>query len=405
MNYLTVCCIAKNEHRYIREWVDHHVTIGAEKIVIFDNESDPPLATGLREYTQHDFLDVVPIPGQEQQINAYNLALQHYGASTKWMAFIDADECIIPLDFDDLRLLLTDYEEFGGLGMHWIEFGSSGYLSAPSSQLAAYTRRFPLEYPKNMHIKSVVQPARVTRAFNPHTFVYREPWFCVDEQGFPLPESWGPFTADRVRVHHYYYRSQQDYCQKLDRGRADRVDEAGRRQHAPFFNQLHQATVLDECALPHAARLPAADDWSSIPALLNERNTKKNNSKPLIDATLYALAANKTETAKHCLRELKAALVHEDILHYISYQLHMKANNPQAARKCLEASLRTPAPLNTHLDYLQATVRMQDLRSADRLARFIQWKFADVLRQDSRQRTRMTELLNIIGPDEQKHSR
>ena len=33
-----VCALAKNEHLYINEWVNHYVKLGVDKIFIFDND-------------------------------------------------------------------------------------------------------------------------------------------------------------------------------------------------------------------------------------------------------------------------------------------------------------------------------------------------------------------------------
>ena len=37
--YLTLCAIAKNEGRYLQEWIEYHKMLGVEKFFIYDNES------------------------------------------------------------------------------------------------------------------------------------------------------------------------------------------------------------------------------------------------------------------------------------------------------------------------------------------------------------------------------
>ena len=50
------------------------------------------------------------------------------------MAFIDADEFIIIKDGTaDLPTLLQDYWKFGGLGVFWVVFGSSGHINRPAA--------------------------------------------------------------------------------------------------------------------------------------------------------------------------------------------------------------------------------------------------------------------------------
>ena len=34
-----ICCIAKYENRYLKEWVDYHMELGFDQIFIFDNNT------------------------------------------------------------------------------------------------------------------------------------------------------------------------------------------------------------------------------------------------------------------------------------------------------------------------------------------------------------------------------
>ncbi len=38
-DFLSVVCIAKDEARYIKEWVDFHLLIGIDRIYVYDNDS------------------------------------------------------------------------------------------------------------------------------------------------------------------------------------------------------------------------------------------------------------------------------------------------------------------------------------------------------------------------------
>lgn len=54
-----------------------------------------------------------------------------YGHS--WMALIDADEFLILTDpgATTMPALLREYEAYGGLGVNWRVFGSSGHIDKP----------------------------------------------------------------------------------------------------------------------------------------------------------------------------------------------------------------------------------------------------------------------------------
>jgi hypothetical protein len=389
MNYMTICCIAKDEHAYIREWVDHHLAVGAEKIIIYDNESDPPLNTALREHIEHGLVDIHAIPGQARQILAYHHCLKTYSAESAWIAFIDVDECLIPKSHDDARLILCDYEEFGGLGVHWVEFGSSGHLKRPSlSQLSSYVHRFPLEYGKNMHIKSIVQPSKTLEPFDPHKFIFREPWYCVDENFYPIAESQGPFTASRIQLNHYYYRSQQDYCQKLDRGRADRVDEAGKRKHEDFHRQAKQAVTFDDAGLRHGRNLESRfSDFEALRIFIQDRASVRQEFAAYSGSIMRLISAGKTDTAMHLVRQLVVNGGNKDVTDYAIAKIHRKNGDFEAAMAFLRKILSRHPDYDVGIEYASLLIKTDKFDEARSTLRYVQWKFRDIIKKEpNRQR-------------------
>ena len=48
--YLAACIIIKNEAEYIKEWIDFHLLVGFDKIILYDNESNDNLKQKLENY-------------------------------------------------------------------------------------------------------------------------------------------------------------------------------------------------------------------------------------------------------------------------------------------------------------------------------------------------------------------
>lgn len=385
MNYLSICCIAKDEHAYIREWVDHHLAVGAEKIIIFDNDSTPPLRNSLREHIVHGLVDLYEISGKEQQMVAYGCCLREYEEKSKWIAFIDADEFLIPKKHKDVRMLLAEYEDFGGLGVHWVEFGSSGHLKRPSgSQLSSFVHRFPLEYRKNMHFKSIVQPSRVMGPCDPHKFIFREPWHCVDENFYPIAESQGPFTASRVQLNHYYYRSQQDYCHKLDRGRADRIDEAGKRKHEDFHRQAKQAVIFDDSGLSHGRNLANRfKDFETLHMFLQDRARVRQEFDAYSQSILRFISAGKTDTAMHLIRQLVVNGANRDVTDYAIAKIHHKNGDLETAMAFLRKILSRHPDYDVGIEYASLLIKTGRLDEARSTLHYVQWKFGDLIKKDA----------------------
>ena len=52
---VVVCAMAKNEHKYINEWVAHYLGLGVDKIYIYDNDDlDKP---SIKDFISSNFLN------------------------------------------------------------------------------------------------------------------------------------------------------------------------------------------------------------------------------------------------------------------------------------------------------------------------------------------------------------
>jgi tetratricopeptide (TPR) repeat protein len=128
-------------------------------------------------------------------------------------------------------------------------FSSGGHLGRPAGPvLRAYTEYLaPKESPDNAHIKSFIQPARTAGVHTAHNFRYAPGEFAVTEDHRPIPPE-SPFAEASntlARINHYFYRSQQDFERKLQRGRADVSAPQFARSLERFYTQA-RATVLQD---------------------------------------------------------------------------------------------------------------------------------------------------------------
>lgn len=229
MVYALLCAVMKDERpEYIQEWIDYHLAIGFDAILIYDNGSLPPISDCIPHYSA---VNIIPVPCLKIQIPAYNHCLMNAKEYhwARWIGFLDADEFLVPMQKDDIRDVLEDYEAFGGLGVNWAVFGPNGHRKRPAlPQLYAYTKRFdPQSEDVDVrrwcrHVKCIVNPRVVKAAMNAHYFEFGDEKFCVDEHFHPI---YKPFreqiTYDVLRVNHYWTRSLEDFSEKMMKTRAD----------------------------------------------------------------------------------------------------------------------------------------------------------------------------------------
>ncbi len=253
--YASLCAIAKDELT-IRNWLFYHFSIGFEHAVIYDNESEVPLTDVLSDFIEAGLVDVELFRKESRpQLQVYTKFLKEHGHTAKWVAFIDIDEYIVPKSCSDIREYLSDYEEYAGLVMSWVVFGSNGHETRPAQPV-------PVAYPNCLHqstaIKSIVQPEyTVPRVLNPHFFYFQPGKYCVNEDRFPVYGSLMYHTSCTIQLNHYRFMSREDYAVKMKRGCADQVKKDPKRkvnEMEPFEEQWGKKGTPDSAIEPHIKR-------------------------------------------------------------------------------------------------------------------------------------------------------
>ena len=234
---LAVVAIMKNEEPYIKEWVDYHLLAGVDHFFIYDNEETDSQQKILQPYIDSGLVTHIKYPGKARQYEAYNAAIQNYRFFCKYIAFIDADEFIVPQSdrkvTEVVDEILENKPNAGGLGVNIYYYGSNFHKEADFSKgvLERFTRRAPTDWtpilPNGLpggtaHVKTVTNPRKVNFFYNPHFVNYFEGFQAINENGGVVPTfSNNPPTVKKIAINHYVVKSREEYLSKISRGTAD----------------------------------------------------------------------------------------------------------------------------------------------------------------------------------------
>jgi hypothetical protein len=247
--YLSICMIYRDEAPYLREWIEFHRLVGVERFFLYDNASGDDHRELLKPYVETGLVTLHDWPlGDKPQVPAYRHCLDEHGHESRWIAFIDADEFLFSPTGSSLPHLLQEYEEWPGVGVNTVRFGTSGHRTRPTELvIESYLRRAD-EHSLNNIIKSIVDPSRVSRCGTAHYFYY-ESGFAVDEQKRPIDEGVRyaqSVSFSRLRVNHYWMKSVEEYRAKWARVKPDtgepRKDDLERFE--VIFNAERDETIL-----------------------------------------------------------------------------------------------------------------------------------------------------------------
>jgi len=229
-----LCCIAKDEEPYIDEWVDYHLALGFNKIIVYDNSDLEELSQWGKEKGPN--VEVVPLAGVAKQIEAYRdcaLKLLHQN-EFKWAAFFDVDEFLILKQHHYVGSLLERYLKEGALGINWRVFGTSGRLVySPAPVTKRFLFRFKDNSVTNRHVKSIINLEDINlnatvpiRCHYPELYSGKSQF---DTNGHTFVGAFnnnGP--TDVAVIHHYHRKSAKEFLKKRMRGRATINREQGK---------------------------------------------------------------------------------------------------------------------------------------------------------------------------------
>ena len=218
-NEAVICAIALHEERYIDEWIQYHLKLGFYHIFIYDNSD-----TYVLRNRKSERVSVIHYPGKTKQLEVYELFVLNYKQKFKWGAFIDIDEFIVLKKHNHIMELLNAYQDCDALTLSWIMFGTNHETEYREEPV---TKRFQkCSNQVHLQFKSICQLQYIQNYLNPHMPILSENRLIMDTNRTPI-QSFdhlnGP--SDVAVIHHYYTKSEQEFREKIERGRADIVEK------------------------------------------------------------------------------------------------------------------------------------------------------------------------------------
>jgi hypothetical protein len=239
---LAICAIFKNEAPWMEEWlVYHRDVLGVTRFYLYNNDStdnfrevlEPFIQEGIVELIEWDSSDpnhivqgaFMDVPWAGAQIGAYNDCLKNRAlGQAKWVAMIDIDEFIVPVNgvkaFYKLLNRAEDHKK-GTVSMHWRVFGTSEVEDLAEGELLTekLTWRANDDHPWNILVKSIHRPEAID--------------FCLIHIAEKLKPNYGAktFKPEEARIHHYWARTE-----KFSLGKRSKCTKT----HPEFFEVLNK---------------------------------------------------------------------------------------------------------------------------------------------------------------------
>jgi hypothetical protein len=244
---LAICLMIQDELDFA-EWLHYHRRLGVGAFYIFDHNSTLPLPQRMpvaeldRGDVYYQYINHFPnTTDMNHQMSVYSDCLE-LGKHHPWMAFIDADEYLVPAAG---HVYLPDFlRQFQGqcaLILNWRIMGSSNHTTRPAgSVLENYTRCAPKRTPLGHQTKIIANPLLLDDFVGrgtiqgPHLVFCRNQTNMVTEDN-EIFEDMTPTTVpmEKLEVYHFIIKSKEEFSQKVVRGGG-----TGDKRDMSFFDEV-----------------------------------------------------------------------------------------------------------------------------------------------------------------------
>lgn len=234
-----VFCCAKNEDAYIREWIEHYLKLGFDKVIIVDNNQEAGrLEDKIEDFVSRGNVQIFSLNGVEGMFqNSIYTMFMNYG-NYKWCAYFDCDEFLeISDSYSNIDELFNTINE-DILMVHWIVYGANGAIAKDIDKPTQERFKLPMMpislFKENMYLKAIVRGGRKGYFESPHVVKFTDSESnSYNIGGYYITDTLDANVSFPIRVKkcflkHYITKSFTEYNEKLSRKRiAPSVDSIG----------------------------------------------------------------------------------------------------------------------------------------------------------------------------------
>ena len=256
---VALCAIGRLENRYAKEFVEHHLKLGFDHIIIYDNNHDgeETFDKVLKTFITKGQVEIVDWRNLEhRQSQAYTHCYDHNGNKYAWIAFFDFDEHLTLETDKNVKDLLADFADADVVKLNWLCYGDNGHVKADRKKLAtrfttplADNLKVKATEPENYHVKSFVRGGLPWAIWqNPHCPMIVGRYAFIDgseSKCFPFHTP----SHSRAYLKHYVTKTIEEWMtNKVQRGEgsSSKNTELLRQNAVEIFFMYNERTLEKE---------------------------------------------------------------------------------------------------------------------------------------------------------------
>ena len=246
MSKVVVCAIAKNEHLYIKDWVEWYVNLGIDTIYLFDNDNVYE-KKDIRDFIPKEYLDnrkvvVINVRGKEEKCYQQHLYNDFYDKNKftfDWCLFVDIDEYLTGVKNIEEVVKNVPYY-VNQVRIKWKLFGDNDLITRDMNKpvYEVFTKEVNSSLNRNLKEKGNLEcqgkfmirgKLKNIKIPSPHYAIYGKKGLSIS---MPIPSCFpsgkicptskvainGDYSKEKVFINHYMTKSLEEFVnQKLKR--------------------------------------------------------------------------------------------------------------------------------------------------------------------------------------------
>ena len=241
---ICICSIGKNENLYIKEFIDHYLFLGVNKIIIYDNNDIN--GEHFNDIIKEKYLkkvDIVDVRGMTSiQIPIYNYCYKNNYNNFDWIGFIDIDEYLYIKNNESISSYLSNkrFAECELVFFNWMIYGDNDKIIYENISMS---ERF--QKPKQLFsqgksfVRGGINKLLIPSTHIPGINIYS---FCNSNGRKIYPKN---FLNNKIEISplaylkHYYTKTVEEFCNKLNKGHAHY-----HKNHPNYFKSIEDRIHL-----------------------------------------------------------------------------------------------------------------------------------------------------------------
>jgi len=246
---LSIMAIFKNEHDYMEEWLDYHISQGFDQIYLYCNDSNLNFYPYLTNFKYKPYIKLIDWVDKQNngvdtiQRQAYTHCVQTYSYETQFLMMLDLDEFVVPIKSysivsDYILSLKPQWDNISAFKIQRYDFGSSGHIIKPITPVMdsyKFHETICSSFKTLVNTDYIDKTSKFWRVHDFNLLPYKSgkifnSYLGYHETGFP--NSCKPESINEIPlvINHYYTKSYEEYLARCEMWKKGGINPIGFRQ-------------------------------------------------------------------------------------------------------------------------------------------------------------------------------